>query len=156
MAVVPSDRRNGGAAMEPLQILIIDGQGGRIGRQLVERIRAAEIAAEITAVGTNSAATAAMLKGGADQGATGENAVAVCSRAADVIVGPIGIVIADALLGEITAEMAASVGRSPARKLLLPVNLCGNTVVGVPDVSISALLASTIEHLKGIAAERER
>ena len=139
--------------MKPLQILIIDGQGGRIGRQLVERIRAAELDAEITAVGTNSAATAAMLKGGADQGATGENAVAVCSRSADVIIGPIGIVIADALLGEITAAMAAAVGRSPARKLLLPVNLCGNTVVGVPDVSISALLASTIEHLKAIAGE---
>ena len=105
--------------MKQLNVLIIDGQGGRIGRQLVERIRASGIPAHITAVGTNSAATAAMLKGGADQGATGENAVAVCSRSADVIVGPIGIVIADAMLGEITENMAVAVGKSGARKLLL-------------------------------------
>ena len=140
--------------MKQLNVLIIDGQGGRIGRQLVERIRASGIPAHITAVGTNSAATAAMLKGGADQGATGENAVAVCSRSADVIVGPIGIVIADAMLGEITENMAVAVGKSGARKLLLPVNLCANTVVGVPDVSISALLSSTVEHLKAMAEER--
>jgi prephenate dehydrogenase len=133
-----------------MQVLIIDGQGGRIGRQLVERIRAAALPVEITAVGTNSTATAAMLKGGADQAATGENAVVVCSRSADVIIGPVGIVIADALLGEITEKMAVAVGRSSAKKLLLPVNLCGNTVVGVPDVSISALLNSTLEHLRAM------
>jgi prephenate dehydrogenase len=133
-----------------MQVLIIDGQGGRIGRQLVERIRAAALPVEITAVGTNSTATAAMLKGGADQAATGENAVVVCSRSADVIIGPVGIVIADALLGEITEKMAVAVGRSSAKKLLLPVNLCGNTVVGVPDVSISTLLNSTLEHLQAM------
>jgi prephenate dehydrogenase len=133
-----------------MQVLIIDGQGGRIGRQLVERIRAAALPVEITAVGTNSTATAAMLKGGADQAATGENAVVVCSRSAEVIIGPVGIVIADALLGEITEKMAVAVGRSSAKKLLLPVNLCGNTVVGVPDVSISALLNSTLEHLRAM------
>ena len=139
--------------MNKLQILIIDGQGGRIGRQLVEKIRASGIPADITAVGTNSAATAAMLKGGADQGATGENAAAVCARDADVIVGPIGIVIADAMLGEITEKMAVAVGRSRAKKLLLPVNLCANTVVGVPDVSISTLIASTVEHLRAMAED---
>ena len=139
--------------MNKLQILIIDGQGGRIGRQLVEKIRASGIPADITAVGTNSAATAAMLKGGADQGATGENAAAVCARDADVIVGPIGIVIADAMLGEITEKMAVAVGRSRAKKLLLPVNLCANTVVGVPDVSISTLIASAVEQLRAMAAE---
>ncbi len=135
------------------QVLIIDGQGGRIGRQLVEKIKAAQLPVTVTAVGTNSAATAAMLKGGADQGATGENAVVVNSRRADVIIGPVGIVICDALLGEITENMAAAVGRSDARKLLLPVNLCGNTVVGVPDLSISALLASALDHLTAICAE---
>ncbi len=139
--------------MKQLEVLIIDGQGGRIGRQLVEKIRAAALPAHIIAVGTNSAATAAMLKGGADQGATGENAVRVCAAAADVIIGPIGIVIADAMLGEITGEMALAVGRSPARKLLLPVNLCNNTVVGVPDLSISALLASALDHLRQMAGE---
>ncbi len=139
--------------MKQLQVLIIDGQGGRIGQQLVEKIRAAALPVTITAVGTNSAATAAMLKGGADRAATGENAVVVNSRTADVIIGPVGIVICDALLGEITQKMAAAVGRSPARKLLLPVNLCGNTVVGVPDLSISALLASTLAHLRAITGE---
>ena len=82
-----------------MRILVIDGQGGRLGKQLIESIRKAFPAAEITAVGTNSTATATMLKAGADEGATGENPVIVACRRADVIVGPIGIVIADALRG---------------------------------------------------------
>ena len=131
-----------------MQIVIIDGQGGRIGRQLVERIRASGIPAHITAVGTNSAATAAMLKGGADQGATGENAVAVCSRSADVIVGPIGIVIADSLLGEITPAMAAAVCQSSAARVLIPINHCDNIVVGVPDQPIGQLVAAAVEKVK--------
>ena len=137
-----------------MNILIIDAQGGGVGRQLVLAIRARFPDADITAVGTNAAATSAMMKAGASRAATGENAVVVCSRRADVIAGAIGIVIADAMLGEITESMAVAVGKSGARKLLLPVNLCANTVVGVPDVSISALLSSTVEHLKAMAEER--
>ena len=92
-----------------MNILVIDAQGGGIGRQLVTAIREKMAEADITAVGTNTVATAAMLKAGADNAATGENAVVVNTRRADVIVGPIGIVIADAMFGEITPRMANAV-----------------------------------------------
>ncbi len=131
-----------------MNILVIDGQGGRIGKLVIEGIRNAGVSAHITAVGTNSLATSAMLKAGADAGATGENSAAVCSRDCDVIIGPIGIVVADSLLGEVTDKMAVAVGRSKAKKLLIPVNQCQNFVVGVPDISMSALIGSVIEELK--------
>ncbi len=132
-------------------VLIIDGQGGMLGRQMVEAVRHLIPDAEITAVGTNSTATAAMLKAGADRGATGENSVIVCSRTADIIVGPVGIVIADSLLGEITADMAAAVGRSQAYKILLPVNKCNNIIIGVKGKSTSDLIAEAIEKIKEIS-----
>lgn len=131
-----------------MRILVIDGQGGRIGREVIERIKAEGIDCDITAVGTNSTATAAMLKGGADRAATGENAVRVNVRRADIIIGPIAIVIADALLGEITPDMAVAVGQSPAQKLLIPVNHCDNTVIGVGDLSLKTLLGGVVEQLK--------
>lgn len=131
-----------------MKILVIDGQGGRIGREVIERIKAEWPCSCITAVGTNSTATAAMLKGGADQAATGENAVIVNSRKAELIIGPVGIVIADSLLGEITAPMAAAVGQSDAPKLLIPVNLCNNVVVGVSDLSVNKMLDCVIEKVK--------
>ena len=109
-----------------MKLVIIDGQSGRMGALLAERIKAAKLPCEVLAVGTNAIATAAMMKAGADQGATGENPVLVACRTADVIAGPIGILSADALLGEITPAMAVAVGQSPAKKLLLPVNRnCG-------------------------------
>ena len=120
-----------------MNILIIDGQGGGIGRQLVAAVKAACPQALVTAVGTNISATTAMLKAGADQAATGENAVVVNARRAEVIAGPIGIVIADALLGEITPAMAAAVGRSAAKRVLIPVNHCDNIIVGMPDQPLS-------------------
>lgn len=131
-----------------MRILVIDGQGGRIGREVIERIKVEGIDCDITAVGTNSTATAAMLKGGADRAATGENAVRVNVRCADIIIGPIAIVIADALLGEITPDMAVAVGQSPAQKLLIPVNHCDNTVIGVGDLSLKTLLGGVVEQLK--------
>ena len=131
-----------------MQILIIDAQGGGIGRQLVAAVKGAVPEAEVTAVGANSAATSAMLKAGADRGATGENAVVVCSRRADVIVGPIGIVIADALLGEITPRMAQAVAQSPARRILIPVNHCDNIVVGVEDLNLGELVQDAVRELK--------
>ena len=122
-----------------MKLVIIDGQSGRMGALLAERIKAAKLPCEVLAVGTNAIATAAMMKAGADQGATGENPVLVACRTADVIAGPIGILSADALLGEITPAMAVAVGQSPAKKLLLPVNRnCGHTVVGVRDLTLSA------------------
>ena len=128
-----------------MNILIIDAQGGGIGRQLVSAVKQALPEATVTAVGTNSAATAAMRKAGADQSATGENAVIVGCRKADVIVGPIGIVIADALLGEITPAMAAAVGGSQARKVLIPIERCDIQVAGVQSLSLSELIQRAVE-----------
>jgi len=133
---------------QELRITVIDGQGGGIGKQLVAGIRANCVEAVITAVGTNSIATSAMLKAGADNAATGENAVIVACRNADFIIGPIGIVIADSLCGEITPTMAVAVGQSRARRILIPVNHCENVVVGVPDLSIGKLIQCVIEHIK--------
>lgn len=129
-----------------MNILVIDAQGGGIGKQIVSALKKRYPEQYITAVGTNSLATSSMLKAGADAAATGENPVIVCSRRADVIIGPVGIVIADALLGEITAAMAAAVGQSPAKRILVPVNHCDNYIVGVTDLSMAKLI-------KGVVAE---
>ncbi len=126
------------------KIAVIDGQGGKMGQMMIERIRAAGLPCQITAVGTNSIATSAMLKAGADAGATGENPVIVACRTVDIIIGPIGILAADSLLGEITPDMAVAVGRSPAQKLLLPVNLCSNLVVGTQNLSLTALMDQAV------------
>lgn len=133
-----------------MNILVIDGQGGRIGREVIERIKAEQLPCEITAVGTNSVATSSMLKGGADQAATGENAVRVNARRADIIIGPIAIVIADGLLGEITPDMAVAVGQSRAKKLLIPAGHCSNLVVGAVDIPVKVLLNSVIDQLKSM------
>ena len=136
-----------------MEVLVIDAQGGGIGRQLVALLKKEFPQLVVTAVGTNTMATSAMLKAGADQGATGENAVIVGCRRADVIVGPIGIVIADALLGEITPAMAQAVGQSPAKRVLIPVNHCDNVVVGVSDLNVGRLIqeaAARIGALEGV------
>lgn len=130
-----------------MKILIIDAQGGGIGRQVVSALKNRFPENEITAVGTNSAATTAMLRAGADHGATGENAVIVGCRQADVIIGPIGIVVADALYGEITPAMSLAVGQSRAKRILIPVNHCNNVIVGVTDSSIGRLIESVMEEL---------
>lgn len=118
------------------KIVVIDGQGGKMGAALVSQLKGAGLNAKIIAVGANSAATAAMLKAGADAGATGENPVTVCCRDADIIAGPMGIITANALLGEITPQMAAAVSESQAQKLLIPVNRCSVTVVGVEELPL--------------------
>lgn len=133
-----------------MNILVIDAQGGGIGKQLVAAIKQNIAKAVVTAVGTNCTATAAMLKAGADFGATGENAVVVGCRKADFIVGPIGIVIADALFGEITPRMAQAVGQSAAKRILVPISHCDNIVVGVADMSISALIQSVVKTIQSL------
>ena len=135
------------------KILIIDGQGGMLGRQLVESVKKAVPEAEITAVGTNSTATSNMLKAGAHQAATGENAVLVGVRRADIIAGPVGIVIADSLLGEITPAMATAAGQSDAYKILLPVNKCHNNIVGTGGHSTSEIIAEAVEKIREICKE---
>ena len=134
------------------KVLVIDGQGGGLGRQLVSALAAACPEAELTAVGTNSLAANAMLKAGASRAATGENAVVVNCRRTDVIVGPIGIVIADALLGEITPAMAAAVCQSGAKRVLVPINHCENYVVGGPDQPVSQLVAAAAQKVKELCS----
>ena len=132
------------------KIVIIDGQGGRIGSLLVSRLKSEAARAEIYAIGTNSIATSAMLKAGADFGATGENPVVVNCRDADVIVGPVGIVVADSLAGEITPAMAVAAGQSRAQKVLLPVNRCNNTIVGARDLPVAELIEAAVACIVGI------
>ena len=129
-------------------LVVIDGQSGRMGQLFIERVRSAGLECAITAIGTNAIATSAMLKAGADQGATGENPVVVACRRADLIVGPIGILVADAMLGEITETMVLAIGRSGAKKLLLPVNQCGNLVAGTQAMSLSKVMEEAVELLK--------
>ena len=126
-----------------MKIIVIDGQGGRIGKTVIEQIREAKIDCTITALGTNSLATSAMIKAGADNGATGENPVVVGCRNADIIIGPIGIIAADSMLGEITPKMAEAVGRSDARKILIPVNKCFE-VAGVREMSLSQYVSEAV------------
>lgn len=127
-----------------MKIVVIDGQGGRIGKALIEQLRAKSADACLLAVGTNSIATSAMLKAGADAGATGENPVVVACRDADVIIGPIGIIAADSMLGEITPRMAEAIGQSRARKVLVPVNRCFE-VAGVQELSLSQYVEQAVE-----------
>lgn len=131
-----------------MRIVIVDGQGGSIGRDIIKKIKSENIACAITAVGTNSAATAAMLKAGADIGATGQNAVKVAVRDADIIMGPIGIICADAIHGEITPAMASYIGRASGRKILIPVGGCNIEAVGCEDKKTSELINLAIEAIK--------
>lgn len=133
-----------------MNILVVDGQGGGIGRQLVENIKKTFPAVSITAVGTNVFATQAMLKAGATHAATGENAVLVGCRTADIIAGPVGIVIADSLWGEITPAMATAIGQSRAVRILLPMNQCNNLIAGMDDVSIGTLIQSCMNEIQRI------
>lgn len=134
-----------------MKILIIDGQGGNIGCRLAKMISEQVKTADIRIVGTNSIATANMMKSGVTAAATGENAVIVGCRSADVIVGPIGIVIADALMGEVTPAMAAAVGQSNAVRVLVPLNKCETIVAGADKLTASELLADAVEKIKNIA-----
>ena len=133
-----------------MKILVIDGQGGRLGRKLTESVRKACPEAEITAVGTNSMATQNMLAGNcADHLATGENAVIVACRTAEIIVGPLGIAMADALMGEISPAMAHAVTAAAAKRVLIPMNLCDTYVAGVMPGS-AAILEDAMQHLRQI------
>ena len=135
---------------EKKQILVIDGQGGQLGSQIIREILAKFQGISVYAVGTNATATLAMKKAGAEKAATGENPVIVACRTADVIIGPIGIVIADSLLGEVTPQMAVTVGQARAVRILIPFNRCENLVAGVQDSPTSALIQDAMEKLKGI------
>lgn len=132
------------------QVVVIDGRSGRTGQLFIERVKAAQLPCQITAIGTNAIATTAMLKAGAEVGATGENPVVVACRTADVIAGPIGILAADSLVGEVTPAMAVAVGQSQAIKLLFPVSHCNNVVVGTQSLSLSKLMDEGVELLRSL------
>lgn len=126
-------------------IMVVDGQGGGIGKALIERLKNAVGAEhELIAVGTNAMATMGMMKGGAKNIATGENAVIYNAKRADVIVGSIGIISANAMLGELSPAMAAAIGESDAVKILIPLNRCGLRVAGVATDSLPAMMDDAV------------
>ena len=133
-----------------MNILVIDGQGGGLGKNLVSEIKKNIPDAQLSAVGTNVLATEAMRKAGADLSATGENAVVVNAKKADIIVGPIGIVIADSLNGEISPTMALAISQSDAQRVLIPLNKCDNTIVGLADSNLTTLVAETIKIIQSM------
>lgn len=137
------------------RVLVIDAQGGGIGRQLVAGIKKADSEVEVWAVGANHSATLAMKKAGADETATGENAVVICSRKADVIAGPIGIVIADSMMGEITPKMAEAVGASDALRVLVPMNRCRTFIAGVQTTAVGDQVRDAVDKILKILKETE-
>lgn len=130
-----------------MKIIIIDGQGGRIGKTIVEKLKQALPNQELLAIGTNAMATLAMIKAGADKGATGENPVIVNSRDADIILGPLGILSADSLLGEITETIALAIGKSKANKVLIPVKKCGITIVCTSNLSLGEHIDAAVSYV---------
>ncbi len=140
-----------------MKILVIDGQGGRLGRRLLENIRKTCPEAEISAVGTNSIATQNMMNSScADHLATGENAVIVACRTAQIIVGPFGIATADAMMGEISPAMANAVASSPAYRVLIPMNLCNTYIAGVASGSAAILEDAMRQIQKFMSGEKEK
>lgn len=130
-----------------MKIVIVDGQGGRLGKLLVEGVKARLPQAEVYAFGTNALAASTMLKAGADHAASGENPVVRGVADADAVLGPIGIVVAHAILGEVTPAMAEAVGGCRARKFLVPVNSCGVSVAGVREQPLQAYVAQAVEDM---------
>lgn len=135
------------------RIVVIDGQGGGFGKALIEKLRQHRVQGEILAVGTNSMATAAMLRAGADAGATGENAALVACRRADIIAGPLGIVMADAMMGECTPALAAAVARSDAARVLVPVTRCRTYVAGTGQKNLAQQLEDAVELITRLLEE---
>lgn len=120
-----------------MKIMVIDGQGGRLGKLLVEAVKDRIPQAEVLAVGTNGIATATMQKAGADHVATGENPVVRGVMDADVVLGPLGIVVAHSILGEVTPRMAEAVGGCRGKKILIPMNSCGVSVAGIQEMGMA-------------------
>jgi len=131
-----------------LRILVIDGQGGGMGRSILECLKAKLPSAEIVAVGTNSVATANMLKGGGALGATGENAVVYNCARADVVIGPVGIFFANAMLGEVTPKMAAALAACDAEKIAIPVSRCHIHIMGVREAPLAVHIDEAVERVR--------
>ncbi|MGI6030507.1 MAG: DUF3842 family protein [Eubacteriales bacterium] len=138
-----------------MRIAVVDGQGGGLGRAIIEKLKAKKwTGVEVVALGTNSLATQQMMRAGADAGATGENAIAVNAERVDVIVGSIGIVAPDSMMGELTTRMAEAVSRSNAKKILIPYNKC-NLLVAAPGMSMQASIDCALDILEGLRGKEE-
>ena len=132
-----------------MRIAVVDGQGGGIGSSIVEKLRGKfGKNVDIIALGTNALATNFMIKAGANEGASGENAIVVSSKNADIIVGVIGIIVADSMLGEITPQMALAIAVSPAKKILIPLNRCNVEVAGVKSEPLGKMVDYLIESVE--------
>ncbi len=136
-----------------MKITIIDGQGGKMGKSVIEQLKKRHPEIELYAIGTNSLATSAMLKAGADCGATGENPCIINAQDSDIIIGPIGIVFANALLGEITPAIATAIGASKAFKILIPVNRCNHHIVGCADASLGECIRQVCEKVDSMLGQ---
>ena len=133
---------------EKKTVMVVDAQGGGLGKQLITIIKKELPEVHVLAVGANSTATSAMLRAGADEAATGENAARVASRKADIIIGPIGMVVADAMLGEITPAIACAIAQADAMRIMIPFNNCNIYIAGVSDLSTGRLIADALKQLK--------
>ncbi|MDD2190315.1 MAG: DUF3842 family protein [Eubacteriales bacterium] len=131
-----------------MRIAVVDGQGGGIGRAIVDKLKTALPDVEVIALGTNSAATGQMLKAGADEGATGENAIVHNMKSVDIVIGVIAIINANSMMGELSPKMARAIGESSAFKVLLPINRCNIRVVSVEDAPLSVHLDNAIRFIK--------
>ena len=136
-----------------MKVTIIDGQGGKMGSAIIEQLKKTHPGLELYAIGTNSIATAAMMKAGASFGATGENPAIINARDSDLIIGPIGIVLANSLLGEITPAIAEAVASSKAQKILIPVNRCSHFVVGCRELSLAEYIRLVCEKAGEVLAD---
>lgn len=136
-----------------MKVLVIDGQGGGVGRALVERLKAELPNQKLIALGTNVMATSAMLRAGADQGATGENAIQVNARDADLILGPVGILAADSMLGELSPRMAEAIGASRALKVLVPIGKCHVQIAGASGIGLGPAIEDAVRLAKQALAE---
>lgn len=131
-----------------MKIAVVDGQGGGIGKTIIEKLKdSMNQAHELIALGTNSTATTGMIKAGAKSGATGENAIKVMSKKVDMIIGPLAIMVPNAMMGEITAEIALSISSSDAKKVLLPLNKCNMIIAGVEDKTLNKLIEELVQEV---------
>lgn len=139
-----------------MNILVIDAQGGGIGRQLVTKLIERIPEADIVAAGTNSMATNAMIKAGAKRAATGENAIKYCASQAQIITGPIGILVANAMLGEISPTISESVGSSNASKILIPIAQCNTIIAGTKALPVKECIEDAVDRIVSIYGGEEK